>query len=152
MTDPVTVATIFQSVLNLGAAIANTNDAAKRQTQLIEFQKAITQAFTTIAELQLSNSALLADKNKLEQEIVHLKDWKAEREKYELKEIASGIFARVESGYVGQLQSAHKFCATCFEKNIKSPLQQQRAEMRQIALHCFTCKSHIDFGGYSDVS
>jgi hypothetical protein len=127
MTDPLIA--FFASLPGLasaGAAIANASDAAQRNAQLIEFQKVVIQLQSSAASIQVQNSSLLRDKDALEKEIVRLKDWSAEREKYELKEVATGVFARVEKGYVGSMQSAHKLCCNCFEKAIPSTLQSNQ--------------------------
>ncbi|MEQ1532934.1 MAG: hypothetical protein HOO97_02025 [Sideroxydans sp.] len=150
--DPMSAITGLSTLAKAAIDIASSNDAAQRNALLIEFQKALIQTQGFTASEQIKNASLVSRNQELEQEIVRLKNWETERGKYELKEIARGVFARIDKGYVGQLQSAHKFCATCFEKGIKSPLQQQSAEMRQIGLHCFSCKSHIIFRIYSDVS
>jgi hypothetical protein len=93
MPDPTTIG-LLQSLLNTASAIASINDTAKRQANLVEFQKAITQAFTSIAELQLSNAALLADKQELENECVRLRDWSKEKANYSRREIGEGVFAQ----------------------------------------------------------
>lgn len=125
MSDPITGGmALMQAVLNAGAAIANTADAAKRQAQLVEFQKAITQSFMTIAELQLANAGLAADKAELEKECVRLKDWSAEKANYTMRKIGPGVFAQVENKPVNDLQDAHKLCCNCFDKTIKATLQQ----------------------------
>jgi hypothetical protein len=119
----------------------------------MEFQQALIQLNTSVASIQVQNSSLLKDKNKLEQEIEHLKDWAVEKERHDLKEIARGVFACVDKNSAGNLQSAVKNCATCFEKRIKSPLQQQRIEVGQkLSLTCFTCKATIEFRNYIDVT
>ena len=146
MTDPIT---IFTGLANLGKValeMASTADAAKRNALLIEFQQMLIESNTLTASEQSRNAALLARNRELEAEIVQLKDWSAEREKYKLTEVAAGVFAQVEKGYMGNLQSAHKFCATCFNHGIKTPLQLGRiTEGRQLSLTCAPCKSTVIF-------
>lgn len=135
MADAVSVG-LIPSLLNAAAAIANTVDSSKRHALLIDFQKQIIDAFTTIAELRLENSRLQSDKAQLEQECVRLKDWTADKANYTLRQIASGVFAQVKNGAVGDLQGAHKLCCNCFDKSIKSTLQQSREDERMIGLVC----------------
>ena len=153
MADGISALALLKSTLDLGAAIANTADTAKRQAQLIDFQKVITQAYTTSAELQLSNSALLADKYELEKECVRLKDWSAEKQNYEALEISTGLFAYVAKENVKPLQSAHKYCATCFDNGVKTLLQQQRVQVgHKLSLICTPCKSTLVFTEYLAVT
>jgi hypothetical protein len=135
----------------LGAAngLANYNEIV---AAVSEVNTKLMQANAVALSSQEKQSTLTAKVHELEQEVMSLKNWDSEKQKYELKEIARGVFARTEHGYVGALQSAHKFCATCFEKNIKSPLQQENVtELRQLSLTCHTCKAKIIFRHYSDV-
>jgi hypothetical protein len=151
MTDPISAIAGLTALAKTVVDIASSNDAAQRNALLIEFQKALIQTQGITAAEQIKNASLASRNQELEQEIVRLKDWSAEREKYELKEVAPGLFARVERGYVGRLQSAHKFCATCFEQSIKSPLQQQPVDIgRKLSLSCYRCKSETVFRHYVD--
>lgn len=99
--------------------------------------------------MQEKHSLLTTKIQELEKECDRLKDWQTEKERYELKEIAPGVFARIEKGLVGNLQSAHKFCATCFEQNFKAPLQQEKIDVgRKLSLTCHRCKSKVIFDSY----
>lgn len=147
MTDPLSAFfAALPGLASAGAAIASSSDATQRNAQLIEFQKVVIQLQANAASIQVQNASLLRDKVELENEIARLRDWALEKEKYELKEIARGLFVRIDKSFADKLQSAQKFCATCFEKNIKSPLQQQNVEVgRQLSLSCFNCKATIVF-------
>ena len=72
---------------------------------------------------QEKQSALSSKINELEQEIMRLKNWEAERSNYERLEISRGVFSYVERDYVGNFESAHKLCCTCFDNTIQSTLQ-----------------------------
>jgi hypothetical protein len=91
---------------------------------LIEFQKALIQNQTLIASEQIKNASLVSRNQELEQEIVRLKNWSAEKDLYERRQIAPGVFAQVEKNFVGEAESAHKLCCNCFDKATPSTLQQ----------------------------
>jgi hypothetical protein len=147
--DPISAFAGITSLAKTVSEIASSNDAAQRNTLLIEFQKALIQTQGIAASEQIKNASLVSRNQELEQEIVRLKDWSAEGDRYELKEVAAGLFVRIDRGYVGKFQSAHKFCATCFEQGIKSPLQQQPIEIgRKLSLSCFRCNSTTVFRYY----
>ncbi len=151
MTDPLT---LFSGIASLGktvAEIAASNDATQRNALLIEFQKALIQSQSLISTEQAKNATLASRNQELEQEIVKFKNWAAESNKYELKEVSSGIFARVEKANVTPLKSAHKFCATCFERQKKTVLQFQAVEVgRKRSLVCHVCKYAVEFRNYTD--
>lgn len=104
---------------------------------------------TEALSLQEKHSLLTTKAQELEKECNFLKEWQIEKQRYELREIAPGLFARIEKGFVGTWQSAHKFCATCFEQNFKAPLQQEKIEVgRRLSLTCHRCKSKVIFDSY----
>lgn len=148
------ISAVITGVANIATAVTSLiseTDSAKRNAQLIEFQQALIQVQTSAYAAQVNNSSLLAHNQELEKEIVRLKDWSAEKQNYEVLEIASGIFAYVAKDNVQPLESAHKFCANCFNKGTKTLLQQQRVEVgRQLSLVCNPCKSTLIFRSYSD--
>ena len=139
----------LSTLLSAANGLANYNEIV---SAVSEVNTKLMQANAVALSSQEKQSSLAAKVYELEQEVVSLKNWEAEKQKYELKEIARGVFARTEKGVMGTLQSSHKFCATCFEKHIKSPLQQENVtEGRQLSLTCHTCKAKIIFRHYSDV-
>ena len=146
------ISAVISGVANIATAVTSLmseTDASKRNAQLIEFQQALIQVQTSAYAAQVNNSSLLAHNQELEKEIVSLKDWSAEKQNYEILEVASGIFAYVAKNNVQPLQSAHKFCANCFNKGIKTILQQQHVEVgRQLSLVCTPCKSTLVFRHY----
>jgi hypothetical protein len=148
------ISAVISGIANIATAVTSLvseTDAAKRNAQLIEFQQALIQVQTSAYVAQVYNSSFLAHNQELEKEIVSLKDWSAEKQNYEILEVASGIFAYVARNNVQPLQSAHKFCTNCFDKGIKTILQQQRVEVgRQLSLTCNPCKQTLVFRHYSD--
>ena len=123
-TDPLLLLSGIATLGKTVADIAASNDATQRNALLIEFQKALIQNQTLIATEQIKNSSLVARNQELEQEIMRLKDWSAEKDLYERRQVAPGVFAQIEKGFVGDMQSAHKLCCNCFTKAIPSTLQQ----------------------------
>ena len=144
-----------QSVQALSTLISAANGLSNYNelvAAVSEVNTKLMQANAVALSSQEKQSSLAAKIKELEQEVMSLKNWESEKQKYELKEIARGVFARTDKNFVGTLQSAHKFCATCFEKHIKSPLQQESVtEGRQLSLTCHTCKAKIIYRHYSDV-
>ena len=125
-TDPLLLLSGIATLGKTVADIAASNDATQRNALLIEFQKALIQNQTLIATEQIKNASLASRNQELEQQIVRLKDWSAEKEMYERRQVAPGVFAQIEKGFVGDMQSAHKLCCNCFDKAIPSTLQSNQ--------------------------
>ncbi len=62
--------------------------------------------------------------DKLEKETVRLKDWSAEKNQYEIRQISTGVFAYLAKKHMGEAKNAHKLYCNCFDKTIKATLQQ----------------------------
>ena len=149
------ISAVITGIANIATAVTSLvseTDTAKRNAQLIEFQQALIQVQTSAYAAQVNNSSLLSHNQELEKEIVSLKDWSAEKQNYEVLEIASGIFAYVAKDNVQTLQSTHKFCTACFEKGIKTFLQQQHVDVgRKLSLTCNQCKYTLVFSHYAQL-
>ena len=99
---------------------------------------------------QEKQAALLARVQELEKEIVRLKDWEAESQQYDAREISRGVFVHLHKEAVGPMHSMQKYCSNCFGQGIKSLLQQSREDQRQRGLNCHRCKSKLIFRAYFD--
>jgi len=143
----------FSGLIGLAEKLASAKSAAERNSALIEFQKALIGAQGITMSLQAENRSLLAAHDELEKQVVRLKDWSAEREQYELRMVAPGVFCQVAKGAVGHPEAMHKYCATCFEDRIKSILQTERIHRQPggfgMSMTCVRCKSAVTFNGFN---
>ena len=139
----------FAALVKAGEALAAAKSAAERNAALVEFQKLLIAAQGITLSLQASNLSLSQAHQKLEDEVRSLKDWSAEAEKYELVEVARGVFCRVYKTSVQPPESMQKYCATCFDTGEKSLLQQQSIPVgRLLCLVCGRCKLRLEFRSY----
>ncbi len=111
---------------NIISGLIKLRDFNKYATELTELQGHIIQANGHIISEQQAHSALTAKVEELEKECMRLKDWSAEKDKYEERNIAPGVFAYILRDYKGPFEQTHKLCCNCFDKTIKSKLQQSQ--------------------------
>ncbi|MFH1236458.1 MAG: hypothetical protein V1685_06015 [Parcubacteria group bacterium] len=136
------ITTIQSAISSLSAAkillegIIKIRDFNAHASDLAQINKSLIEAQELIRTMQERESALSDKIKALETENIRLKDWTAERQIYQRKEIASGIFAYVNNSVMDNFEHAHKLCENCFNKTIKSPLQQSREPNRMIGLVC----------------
>ncbi|MBI5048127.1 MAG: hypothetical protein HZB54_04170 [Deltaproteobacteria bacterium] len=105
-------------------AIQELRDIDKIKTATSEVKERLIE---TIDSVLASKEQLLSFQTKisdLEKECNRLKDWSIEREQYSCKQIGDGVFAFINSDFKGNFQDARKLCCNCFDKTIKSTLQQ----------------------------
>ena len=142
----------LSSATGIISSLLSLRDFSKYATQLTDLQRHIIQANSLIISEQATHALLSTKIHELEKEIMRLKDWSAEKEKYGRTQISKGVFAYIERDYVGSLEEAHKMCCNCFDKTIKSTLQQKR-KVGQGWQHILVCPNgcpSLEFVHYID--
>lgn len=96
-----------------------------------------------LMEAQLAHVACQQRAMDLEKEVADLKAFEAQKERYELKELAAGAFAySVRPALQGE-EPAHHLCCHCFLKGVKSILQSQGYKDHSNWLKCPACAAEI---------
>ena len=113
---------IFKTV---GDTLKLTSDTTNTQESIVEATSTLLDAKSKIVSAQQEHSSLSSEIDKLKEECMRLKDWKAEREHYVRKQIAPGVFAYIKNDFMEHYQDTHKYCCNCFDKAVKSTLQQK---------------------------
>ncbi|WP_287459187.1 hypothetical protein [Sphingomonas sp.] len=104
-------------------------NGALKASEVIEIKttlnRLILDAQQTLFLAQQENAASADRIRELEQEIIRMTDWTAERQNYELREVAPGAFAYVKKAAMQDAEPGHWLCTNCFEDRKKSILQLQ---------------------------
>lgn len=80
----------------------------------------------------------------LEQEIVQLKDWEAQKKRYELKDAGQGSLAYALKEGVEPSEPPHWICPHCYEEGKRSPLKHEHLTVgRAETLTCHPCGYEI---------
>jgi Zn finger protein HypA/HybF involved in hydrogenase expression len=124
----------LQTALNLVKGMKNLDTAVAINSAVIELQENILSA-------QSAQAALIERISTLEKEVAGFERWDAEKERYELKEIFPGSFARAIKENARGSEPAHLICTTCYEDRKKRVLQQADSSH----LSCPECKTRIRF-------
>jgi Zn finger protein HypA/HybF involved in hydrogenase expression len=132
----------FKTMLDMAKALKDMNDATVRNGAVIELQEKILAA-------QAAQATLLERVGELETEVARLKAWDAEKQRYELKALPSGSFARALKADAQGSEPPHYICAACYERGKKSILQKKATNVASINLSkppmyiCPECKAEI---------
>lgn len=121
--DPSTTAiSAIGAAFKLARELVSSHADEKLKRDLGELAGLLFEAQTNSMAVKIENTALLDDKRDLEAELVRLKDWAAERERYALVRlwdyspaVAYGLLESKSNG-----QPAHFLCANCFDQTKKS--------------------------------
>lgn len=98
-------------------------DAAVRD-KAIEAQAAIISLQSAMLSLQGQYAELMMEKDELERRLVEIENWTGEVQRYQLKEIAEGIFVRELKQDQAGAEPVHWLCTNCFAHRKKSILQR----------------------------
>ena len=109
--------------------IAKGLNAANTQAQVNEVKIALQEKIMDVLHaLSVASTAEATSGEhvrQLEQEVMRLKDWEAEKERYELKAVDLGTFAYMPKPGMEKGEDAHWLCTNCFEHGKRSVMQYQ---------------------------
>lgn len=125
----------FKAMLDAAKALKDISDGAVRNGVVIELQEKILTAME--AQTTLSNRV-----SELEAEVIGMKNWEAEKERYELSEISPGIFAYAVKPSMQAAEPVHCLCTNCFHLGKKSILN---AVQDNFVIHmiCPSCRVKV---------
>jgi hypothetical protein len=129
----------FDMTKTLGAV----RDFTKLNETIIELQRLIMAAQSDALAAQSDQFALLDRIRNLEAEIAGLKAWDAEKERYQLTEVAPRVFAYVLKVDAGGSEPPHWICPACYENGKKSILQGFNGYMTGWTHTCQACKIEL---------
>jgi hypothetical protein len=116
----------------------------------IGLQEKIFDAREALSAAQEAQAACLKKVRELEAQIVQLKDWEGEKQRYHLQAIDSGVVAYMPKPGMENGEPPHWLCANCFSRGQKSYLQfkgQDRTPTGSRGDHstygCDTCKAAV---------
>lgn len=123
-------------------------DQTKIDAALSEFMPKLLAAYASAFQFGVENSSLLQERDTLKKQVAELKDWAAEKSRYELAEAAPGVMVmRVKEAMRGS-EPMHQICADCYQDGRKSFLQSEtRTPGRDDFLVCFGCGADICING-----
>jgi len=109
--------------------------SAEINVKAMELQSVILSLQSGMLSLQSRHGSLLAEKRALEEKLAGLEGWETTKSRYELKEIASGVFVYSLKQNITD-ETHHWLCSKCFNEGAKAILQ---LETQAIAGHIYFC-------------
>jgi hypothetical protein len=131
---------IFKSMFDIAKGLKDINDTTIRNATAVELQEKILSA-------REQQAAALERISQLEKELARFENWERDKQRYELAEIASGVFAyRLKPAMAGG-EPAHCICAYCYGEAQKNPLQEETRHGVKF-LRCHPCGSELVENGF----
>ena len=142
------VAHSLNAAVNIAKAMIDVRDATAFQGKVFELQRAIIDAQQNVFAANDERSTLIEKISDLEKELSNLKTWETQKQRYELEELAPGVFAyRLKEAMAGS-EPIHNLCAACYQHGKPSLLQRWDSGMNLI-LKCPECKTDFKIGNAS---
>lgn len=149
----VTLIQAAPALAKLAANLSATTDAAKRNEQLLEFQRALIGLNSMMASVQQENSALRQQREDALAAIKRFENWEGTKQRYGLASPHEGCVVYALRKALSSGEPAHYLCAACFTKQRLSPLQCREGYHRPggkgrvlTAFVCADCKSEASTG------
>jgi hypothetical protein len=142
------VSTSLNTAINIVKAMQGVHDATIIDGKVFELQRAILDTQQSVFAANQERASLIEHVRELEKEISDLRQWDAEKNKYELIMVDSTwVYAYSRKPIPGDAQPHHFICTNCYENGKKSLLQAtHHLAMRKRVHVCPLCKMEIAFG------
>jgi hypothetical protein len=128
----------IKTAFDIARGLKDINDATIRNAAVIELQEKLLTA-------QSTQSALLDRIGDLEKEVVDLKAWDGEKQRYKLTEVSADVLAYTMRPGMENGEPFHMLCANCYEHGRKSILQAtQELRARRRVHKCHSCKADYE--------
>ncbi|HEZ3759431.1 TPA: hypothetical protein WID98_000474 [Neisseria meningitidis] len=109
----------------------------------IELNQIIAGIQTDLFEAQSSYTAAISRIDELEKELVAVKNWSTEKQRYQLYELAPGSFVYRLKTEMANSEPIHDICPQCYEQGVKSILQFNGYEGAFHKYPCSRCQTII---------
>lgn len=143
VTDPLKAASeTIKSMVKL-------RDATAFMEKSVVLQQQIADAYLAAISAHESQMTLQQRNQELETEMVKLKDWEAQKQRYELKTIPPGVFVRTLKPEKANGEPLHNICECCYQKGIHSTLQSGAPSNGVMVLRCSNGCPELRTGHFS---
>lgn len=128
----------IKTAFDLALGLKNIQDAPSRD-------RAINELGEKILAARGAQASLLDEISDLERDLLRLKAWDSDRERYVLNEVSPGVFAyTLRKGKEGG-EPPHMLCANCYQHREKSILQATQEIRKSRRVHiCPNCDAEYE--------
>ncbi|MEM7621389.1 MAG: hypothetical protein AAF228_13255 [Pseudomonadota bacterium] len=138
----------LQGIKDLTQSIVVSRDSRVVESKTNELRAEVLLALDSALSSKTEQLTLVDEIRSLKEEVLQLRDWSADKARYELKEIAPGVTAYAIKEPMQDGEFKHHICVKCFQHNKKSILQKEiRSPGRARVLTCKECKSDFYISG-----
>jgi hypothetical protein len=122
----------IKTAFDIAKGLKDIDDATRRNAAVIELQEKILTAQTE--QLDLINRV-----RDLEKKVDSFETWEAEKQRYRLTQLSSGVTAYALKQGMENGEPPHFICGNCYQEHHKSILQEEHWPPACIVLVCHDC-------------
>ncbi len=115
----------LKGAMDISKAMIGLHDAQAIQSKIIELNAQILEAQSSAFLANEERSTLIEHVRQLEKEVADLKAWEAEKQRYQLAELTTGVTAYAIKEEMRGAEPSHHICASCYQEGHKSILQRE---------------------------
>ena len=135
--------TSLKAAFDISKAMLGIRDTSLIQGKVIELQAEILTAQSSAFSAQTDQFTLLERVRDLEKQLTELEAWSAEKQRYQLTELAPGAFAYVLKPEMAAGEPKHRLCANCYQHGRKSILQIFASPRNTEIWKCYECQADV---------
>jgi hypothetical protein len=138
----------LKSAFDISKLLVAVRDSTMLNEKVLELQRAILAAQSDALAAQSDQFALLERVRNLEKQLVDIKAWDSEKQRYELQAVYRDAFAYALKPDSGGSEPPHWLCNACYQNGKKSILSALSRVGRDEFWVCPTCsaKIRVEFG------
>jgi peptide subunit release factor 1 (eRF1) len=130
----------IKTAFDMAKGLKDIDDAARRNDAVIELQEKILSA-------QSAQPSLVETITDLKKRVAELETWETEKQRYELNEVATGVFAYRLKAQTTSTEPMHYLCARCYQHCRKSILQRRDRGSSKF-FECSECNTELKVGDH----
>jgi Zn finger protein HypA/HybF involved in hydrogenase expression len=128
---------------DMAQGLIEIRDTVKFGDAVIKLQAQIMAAQQGAFAAQAAQASMADEIRDLKKHMTELEAWEAQKQRYELSEISTGVFAYVLKRAMRGSEPVHCICSECYQQAHMSILQIVRNTYGSVTLRCPRCKTEF---------
>jgi hypothetical protein len=136
----------FKTLREMIQGAISARDAQAFKEREAPLKQAVIDAQNEMLEMVVQHAELTRRVGDLETQIARLEEWRRERKRYALTEIAPKVFAYTLKPHADRGEPPHMLCAHCYQRGEKAILQGTDLQFGGWVYRCPNCRTRINEG------
>jgi hypothetical protein len=140
MTSIAAAASSIKALGDIAKGLMSLHTMTEVQSVAVELNGKILDAYHQIFAANEAQSELVERVRELESQVARMKDWDAQKERYQLVTPFAGIPVYALKKAVSGGEAPHYLCANCFQKGQRAFIHHSKNKVGFVTLVCSACR------------